>query len=88
MVSEDSNPVYNLRVVVRETGLTPDTVRVWERRYGLPQPKRTAGGHRLYSQSDIDILKWLAAKREAGLSISQAISYGSRQPGTARTQTL
>lgn len=74
VASEDSNSVYNLRAVVRETGLTPDTLRVWERRYGLPQPKRTAGGHRLYSQRDIDTIKWLVAKRDAGLSISQAVS--------------
>ncbi len=74
MASEHSNPVYNLRAVVLETGLTPDTLRVWERRYGIPQPKRSAGGHRLYSQNDIDTLKWLIAKRESGLSISQAVS--------------
>ena len=59
MASTDSEPTYNLKAVVRETGLKPDTVRVWERRYGLPQPERTAGGHRLYSQQDISILIYL-----------------------------
>ncbi|MCA9937221.1 MAG: MerR family DNA-binding transcriptional regulator, partial [Anaerolineales bacterium] len=39
-----------MKVVVQETGLKPDTLRAWERRYGVPSPERTAGGHRLYSQ--------------------------------------
>ncbi|MEM7801289.1 MAG: MerR family transcriptional regulator, partial [Chloroflexota bacterium] len=52
--------------------LKPDTLRAWERRYGLPNPQRTPGGHRLYSQRDIDMLKWLIARQEEGMSISRA----------------
>jgi DNA-binding transcriptional MerR regulator len=63
----------NMKVVVNETGLKPDTLRAWERRYGLPQPTRTPGGHRLYSQRDVDIVKWLIARQEEGLSISRAV---------------
>ncbi len=62
-----------MMAVVRETGLTPDTLRIWEHRYGVPNPKRTPGGHRLYSQSDVDTLKWLIARRDEGLSISRAV---------------
>lgn len=65
---------YNLKAVVQETGLKPDTLRAWERRYGLPDPDRTSGGHRLYSERDIDILKWLLARQEEGLSISRAVA--------------
>ncbi len=50
-----TTPAYNLKVVLKETGLAADTLRAWERRYGLPMPQRTAGGHRLYSQRDIEI---------------------------------
>ncbi len=73
MSASNQTPTYNLKAVVQETGLKPDTLRAWERRYGLPQPHRTAGGHRLYSQHDIDMLKWLAARQEEGLSISRAV---------------
>lgn len=66
-------PRYNVRAVVRATGLTPDTLRVWERRYGLPSPQRTPGGHRLYSQYDVEMLKWLVAREREGLSISRAV---------------
>ncbi len=66
-------PAFNLKAVVRETGLKPDTIRAWERRYGVPKPRRTAGGHRLYSQRDIDLLKWMNARQHEGLSISRIV---------------
>jgi DNA-binding transcriptional MerR regulator len=69
----DETPTFNLKAVIQETGLKPDTLRAWERRYGLPSPKRTPGGHRLYSGRDIDMLKWLIARQEEGLSISRAV---------------
>lgn len=66
-------PTYNLKAVVKETGIKPDTLRAWERRYGMPQPARSSGGHRLYTQRDIDTLKWLIARQNEGLSISRAV---------------
>ena len=69
----DSTPIYNLKAVIRETGLSPEILRAWERRYGLVKPQRSPGGHRLYSQYDIDMLKWLVARQKEGLSISRAV---------------
>jgi len=66
-------PLFNLKAVVRQTGIKPDTLRAWERRYGLPTPHRSAGGHRLYSQRDIDTIKWLAARQQEGLGIKRAV---------------
>jgi len=71
-------PTFNLKAVVRETGLKPDTLRAWERRYGLPHPDRSGGGHRLYSQRDVETLKWLVARQEEGLSISRAAELWQR----------
>lgn len=67
------NPLYNLKAVLMETGIKPDVLRAWERRYGVPMPQRSAGGHRLYSEHDIEIIKWLLARQEDGLSISHAV---------------
>lgn len=69
----DTKPSYNLKVVVRETGIKPDTLRAWERRYNLPAPERTAGGHRLYSQHDLETIRWLLARQREGHSISHAV---------------
>lgn len=73
MTIYSENPTYNLKVVVNETGIKPDTLRAWERRYGLPSPGRTDGGHRLYSDKDIATIKWLMARQDEGLSISRAV---------------
>lgn len=67
-------PIFNLKAVVHETGIKPDTLRAWERRYGIPNPQRTESGHRLFTQRDIDILKWLLKGQEEGLSISRAVA--------------
>lgn len=74
-----TTPVYNLKVVLKETGLAADTLRAWERRYGLPVPQRTPGGHRLYSERDILTIKWLMARQAEGLSISRAVDLWNEQ---------
>ena len=74
-----TTPAYNLKVVLKETGIAADTLRAWERRYGLPMPQRSAGGHRLYSQRDIETIKWLIKRQEDGLSISRAVDLWNEQ---------
>jgi len=78
MKSFPDAPTFNLKAVVQETGLKPDTLRAWERRYGLPVPQRTESGHRLYSQKDIQLLKWLIMRQEEGMSISRAVELWRR----------
>lgn len=77
-----TTPAFNLKVVLKETGLAADTLRAWERRYGLPMPQRSAGGHRLYSQRDIETIKWLMKRQEEGLSISRAVDMWNEQIGS------
>jgi methanogenic corrinoid protein MtbC1 len=76
--------VYNLKAVLKETGLTADVLRAWERRYGLPQPQRTQGHQRLYSQYDITLVKWLRARQAEGLSISRAVEQWKESLGAGR----
>jgi len=75
----DTTPAFNLKAVLRETGLSADALRAWERRYGLPRPQRSAGGHRLYSERDIATIKWLMARQRDGLSISRAVELWNEQ---------
>jgi DNA-binding transcriptional MerR regulator len=78
-------PTYNLKAVIRETGLTPATLRAWERRYGFLKPHRSAGGHRLYTQNEIELLKWLVARQAEGLSISHAVHLWRNQEQNGKT---
>jgi methylmalonyl-CoA mutase cobalamin-binding subunit len=63
-------PRHPMQVVARATGLSPDVLRAWERRYRAVDPGRTPGAHRLYSDADIVRLtlmrKALAAGRRIG----------------------
>ena len=69
----EQTPLYNIKAVVKQTGLNPATLRAWERRYGIPVPGRSQGGHRQYSQRDVDTLLWLIDRQNEGLSISHAV---------------
>lgn len=70
----DDAPVYTIKTVVHVTGITPATLRAWERRYGVLVPGRSAGGYRLYSERDIATLLWLKHQVEAGVAISRAVA--------------
>ena len=67
-------PRYNIKAVVQQTSVNISTLRAWEQRYGVPRPKRSDHGHRLYSQRDVAIIKWLKQCTEEGLAISQAVT--------------
>ena len=66
-------PIYNLNLVLQETGIKADTLRAWEKRYDLPHPDRSEGGHRLFSEYDIETIKWLIERQEEGMRISRAV---------------
>jgi len=68
----NSSAIYNVKAAAQLTELSPVTLRAWERRYGLPSPKRSSQGYRLYSEYDLRTLRWLKAQLETGLSISRA----------------
>lgn len=50
---DDSRTMFHIGAVARMTGLSPDIIRAWERRYGVIEPHRTSTRHRLYSREDI-----------------------------------
>lgn len=66
-------PIYNIGVVSRMTGIPVATLRVWERRYKFPRAGRTAGGHRLYSEQELARLRWVKSTIDEGMQTSQAI---------------
>jgi DNA-binding transcriptional MerR regulator/methylmalonyl-CoA mutase cobalamin-binding subunit len=50
---------HNISAVERAAGLSKDTLRVWERRYGFPRPVRDENGERTYSEADVAKLRLL-----------------------------
>ena len=56
--SFSARPVLlSIAAVERDTGLSKDTLRVWERRYGFPQPLRDANGERTYTAEQLARLR-------------------------------
>jgi len=74
MNNDSSVPRHPIRVVAHRTGLTPATIRAWERRYDAVEPARSDGGQRLYSDRDIERLMTLRALTDMGRSISSVAS--------------
>jgi methanogenic corrinoid protein MtbC1 len=67
-------PLYNTAAVVQRTGVPATTIRAWERRYGYPMPRRDTGGQRLYSERDIQGIRWLSDQTAQGVAISRAVA--------------
>src|SRR4051812_48829272 len=62
-----------IREVAEQTGLAAGTIRMWEQRYGFPNPSRSSSGYRLYSEEDVDTLRRVMTLRESGLSVPAAM---------------
>jgi MerR family transcriptional regulator, light-induced transcriptional regulator len=56
-----------------QTGVAAGTIRMWEQRYGFPEPSRTAAGYRVYTEQDVVALRRVVAYRNRGLSVPAAL---------------
>jgi DNA-binding transcriptional MerR regulator/methylmalonyl-CoA mutase cobalamin-binding subunit len=72
----DTNDAAALTIgaVSRATGLSPDILRVWQKRYGFPVPLRKPSGHRLYTASDVRRLRRIAAAIARGHRPAQVVA--------------
>ncbi len=62
-------------------GVSPNTLRSWERRFGYPKPRRTSGGHRQYDLTELEALRRALLETH---NISSAIEV-ARQRGEGPT---
>ena len=67
----EPRPLYGIGTVARLTGLKPDTLRVWERRYGLGASHKSNTGRRQYTQSDLEHLQIVATLVGDGVRIGE-----------------
>lgn len=65
---------YNIAAVERDTGLSKDTLRVWERRYGFPNPVRDQHDERLYTLPQLEKLRLLRLLIDHGHRPSKIIN--------------
>jgi MerR family transcriptional regulator, light-induced transcriptional regulator len=83
----------------RRSGVSPELLRAWERRYGLLKPSRSPGGLRLYSNDDYERIRLMREHLDSGLAAAEAAALASGatlevapkagvllDPATARTE--
>ena len=78
-MSESSG--LTIREVAERTGIGQPTLRMWEQRYGFPEPRRLPSGHRRYSEEDVTRVLQVEADRRAGLSLSAGIDRARQAVG-------
>src|SRR6478609_4303270 len=70
--------VLRIGELSRRSGVSPELLRAWERRYGLLRPTRTAGGLRLYSLDDLERVRLMQQHLAGGYAAAEAAVLASQ----------
>jgi len=76
---------FTIGAVERDTGISRDTLRVWERRYGFPQPARNDKGERLYPEDQLRRLQRIRRLLDQGLRPGKIIRLSDAELDTFET---
>jgi MerR family transcriptional regulator, light-induced transcriptional regulator len=68
----DGDGYLRIGELSRRTGVAPELLRAWERRYGLLRPARSEGGFRLYSEADEQRVERMRRHLREGLAAAEA----------------
>ena len=77
-----------IKDVAERTGIAAGTIRMWEQRYGFPEPQRLPSGYRRYTHDDVETLRRVQAYRRRGLSVSAAIERAREAGGASDRPSL
>jgi MerR family transcriptional regulator, light-induced transcriptional regulator len=83
-----SGITLSIAAVERDTGLSKDTLRVWERRYGFPTPQRDPLGERAYALVDVEKLRIVKRLLDAGHRPGRIVSLPVTELQTLADQTV
>jgi DNA-binding transcriptional MerR regulator len=64
---------FSIQVLASRTGLTPNVLRAWENRYGFPEARRNAAGHRRFTDDDVRLVLEVLRSRDHGMPLQLAI---------------
>ena len=85
-------PRLRIGELSRRTGVPPDTLRAWERRYGLLRPERSEGGFRLYGRDDEQRVQAMKGLIDSGVSAAESARLAASgtvgQPATTAGEAL
>ena len=72
MTRQDEQAIYSIGAVARMLDIPTSTLRAWEERYAVITPLRSEGSQRLYSRAQVEQLRFIKARLEAGASAADA----------------
>lgn len=75
-----SPTVLRIGELSRRSGVSPELLRAWERRYGLLRPVRSPGGLRLYSDDDLRRVRLMRRHLAEGLAAAEAAALAASEP--------
>ncbi len=88
MSSVRTNGSIRTNAAAAMLGVSPNTLRSWERRFGYPAPQRTEGGHRQFELSEIETLRQAFAEtHDIASAVSIARERGEGPSSPARLQS-
>src|SRR5450432_2400566 len=84
--------LLNISAVERETGLYKDVLRIWERRYGFPEPQRDDNAERLYPPEQVAKLRTIKRLMDTGMrpgklmqrTLAELNAFAETRPGPRR----
>jgi MerR family transcriptional regulator, light-induced transcriptional regulator len=74
-----NTPSFNIAAVERDTGLSKDVLRMWERRYGFPVPDRDSNGERCYPAEQVERLRLIKRLMDQGHRPGKLISIPTEE---------
>jgi DNA-binding transcriptional MerR regulator/methylmalonyl-CoA mutase cobalamin-binding subunit len=77
--TEHHGLLLNISAVERETGLSKDVLRMWERRYGFPKPRRDENGERQYSVVEVGKLRAIKRLMDVGMRPGKIIPLSAEE---------
>ena len=86
-----SGETYQIGELATKSGVTPDTLRYYERLGLLPPPQRTSGGFRVYTAHTLDRLRFIKQAQTLGLTLHEIgalVSFQTRADGLGRCREV
>jgi MerR family transcriptional regulator, light-induced transcriptional regulator len=73
-----TNELLRIGELSKRSGVSPELLRAWERRYGLLRPQRSPGGLRLYTPEDLERVRAMQRHLADGIAAAEAAALAAR----------
>ena len=79
---------FSIGALAERTGVTPNVLRTWENRFGFPAGRRTASGHRRFTDADVLQVDEVLRARERGVPLHLAVDAVVQRTRQERSESV